>query len=421
MGGGAVTLPWCPMPRALLATPRARMLSLEAVGALMVAWSLSDDGGTIQPAADVTARDALVFVVAQHARESGVLDGETHTHAELAVGELVDGGLLIVDGDALCVDGWVYLDGAPPPRPLIERPAATSVPPAPRTPGRPRSAAPMSAAERQERRRFDRRERGFRNVPQGVTYEQWRAENVVTKTPARGHGNSNAGHGNSNAGHENPRVGHGNSVTKTPAEGRASGSEDQKDTENKGEGESGTRPPGHGNSVTETTLVTETPPTSFRDQPRCPTVESAPFDTDVVLDDMRKASAGRSSSAAVSTQMQAFATLARELIARGHATVPALVKAAGHASHVPWITRLPGPLTVQRLCADEGRVLVELLSGATACAACGGDPLASGVFDVPAPAIGDPVLDDIEAKRAEWQRKYDEKHAARAAVQRGAA
>ena len=130
---------------------------------------------------------------------------------------------------------------------------------------------------------------------------------------------------------------------------------------------------------------------------------------------MRAASGGRFSSAATSTQMQAFGVIARELIARGHATPDALVKAAGHAQHVAWICRLPGPLTVQRLCADEGRVLIELLTGCTTCAECGGDPLASGVIDVAA-KTGDPHLDAIEAARAEWQRKYDEQQAARGAA-----
>ena len=139
---------------------------------------------------------------------------------------------------------------------------------------------------------------------------------------------------------------------------------------------------------------------------RCGTVEeAAAFETDVVLDRMRAASGGRFSSAAVSTQMTAFGVLARELIARGHATPDGLVRAAGHAPHVPWICKLPGPLTVQRLCADDGRVLVELLTGSEGCLACGGNPLASGVFDAPAADSDDPGAAIRDAAWAEWERK----------------
>lgn len=403
-----MALPWCPLPRALLTSPRARMLSLDAVGALFVAWSLADDTGTVQPALDCTAIDALVFVAAQHAREAAGTD-EAHTRAIDAVNDLLDGGLIVAEGDALRLDGWVHLDGAPQPRPSAPPPPAGDAPTdAPRAPGRPRKAAPMTPAERKRRERFEARVGGFAGVPPGVTWERWCHENSVTKTPVGCHENSAAVT-------KTHAVGHENSVTKTPAAPRASSPEDQKQMENKGEGESGTRgtrhePPSarHENSVTKT-------PPSFRDIPRCPTVESAdPFDADVTLDEMRKASGGRFSSAATSMQMQSFGVIARELIARGHASPDALVKAAGHAPHVAWICRLPGPLTVQRLCADEGRVLIELLTGCATCAECGGDPLASGVIDVAA-RTGDPALDELEAKRAEWQRKYDEQQAARAA------
>ena len=74
-------LPWCPLPRALLTSPRARMLSLDAVGALFVAWSLSGDDSVVAPPRDCTAVEALVFVVAQHARESGDFDREARTRA----------------------------------------------------------------------------------------------------------------------------------------------------------------------------------------------------------------------------------------------------------------------------------------------------------------------------------------------------
>ena len=67
-----MTKPWYPQPRDLLTRPRARMLSLEAVGALLIAWSLSDDDGTIQPDADATARELLVFAVAHHPATPGL-------------------------------------------------------------------------------------------------------------------------------------------------------------------------------------------------------------------------------------------------------------------------------------------------------------------------------------------------------------
>ena len=394
-------LPWCPLPRALLTSPRARMLSLDAVGALFVAWSLSGDDSVVAPPRDCTAVEALVFVVAQHARESGDFDREARTRAADAVAELLDGGLIVEDGDALRLDGWVFLDGAPAPQPRpAPSPAHSPGPESPRRPGRPRKGAtPVDGAERKRRTRFEAREGSFRDVPAGVTYEEWTAAKLPDdrrETPPR---NSPP-----------PRNSAAKLRRETPVEGRASDPEDQKDAEKKtGEGDSGARD------------RRETPPRNSaaklpddgRETPaRCGTVEHVgALDPDVALDRMRAASGGRFSSAATSTQMQSFGVIARELIARGHATPDALVKAAGHAQHVAWICRLPGPLTVQRLCADEGRVLIELLTGCATCAECGGDPLASGVIDV-TPPTGDPHLDAIEAARAEWARRMAEKQAA---------
>ena len=395
-------LPWCPLPRALLTSPRARMLSLDAVGALFVAWSLSGDDSTVAPPRDCTAVEALVFVVAQHARESGDFDSEAHTRAADAVAELLDGGLIVEDGDALRLDGWVFLDGAPAPRPAPS-PTHSPGPESPRRPGRPRKgAAPVDGAERKRRTRFEAREGSFRDVPEGVTYEEWTAAKLDEdrrETPPR---NS-----------DSPRNSAAKLRRETPVEGRASDPEDQKDAEKKdGEGDSGA--PARRETPPRNSAA-KLPDDRRETPPRCGTVERlTPLDPDVTLDQMRAASAGRFSSAATSTQMQSFGVIARELITRGHATPDALVKAAGHAPHVAWITRLPGPLTVQRLCADEGRVLIELLTGCATCAECGGDPLASGVIDVAAKA-GDPHLDAIEAARAEWQRKYDEKQAAKIA------
>lgn len=367
-----MTLPWSKMPRALRGDWRLTQRSPEAIAAFFLAWLAADDDGSIGPAGSTPAVEALAAQLSTHR------PGDPLGWAVEAVAECLDAGLLesLDDGDALRVVDWLDAPAqpsqGPQPSPEGDRPAAEK-----RAPGRPRSASPMSASERQQHKRFVKRLYGFRDVPADVTWEQWKAANPVTETPAGCHGNSAAVT-------KTPADCHGNSVTKTPVEGRASGPEDQKDAENKGD--SGARPA----RVTKTPAVTETlsrkPDESFRDSPRCPTVESAsPFDADVMLGRMGTASGGRLSPAALATQMQAFGAIARELIARGHVTAEGLVKAAAHAPHVPWIVRLGAPLTVQRLCADEGRVLVELISGSSACKACGGDPLASGVIEIPAP------------------------------------
>lgn len=367
-----MTLPWSKMPRALRGDWRLTQRSPEALAAFVLAWLAADDDGMVGPAGSTAAVTALAAQLSTHR------PGDPLGWAVEAVTECLDAGLLesLDDGDALRVVDWLDAPTTLPPGPSAPAEGDRAVT-AKRAPGRPRSAAPMSPAERQERKRFEQRQYGFRDVPAGMTWEQWRAENPVTKTRGGCHENS--------AAVTKTQVDcHGNPVTETPVEGRASDPEDQKDAENKGEGDSGTRAA----RVTKTPTVTETmsrkPGESFRDNPRCPTVESAsPFDVDVMLDRMGTASGGRLSPAALATQMQAFGAIARELIGRGHVTAEGLVKAAGHSPHVPWIVRLGSPLTVQRLCADEGRVLVELISGSNTCKACGGDPLASGVIEIP--------------------------------------
>lgn len=371
------------------------MLSVEAVGVLMLAWSISGDDGTIQPAANVTAREALVFVATQHAQQSGVVDSfPAHPRATDAVDELVGCGLLIAEGDVLWLDGWIVLDGTPQrplPPPTDDRPSDTK-----RAPGRPRKAdAPLTPAERQERRRFDRRERGFRDVPAGMTWEQWRAENPVTKLPA-------AGHETLGAGHENPPAGHENSGHETPASPRASSSGERKETRNIGERESGTRGSGHENPGHETLGGHENPGESFRDQPRCSTVEAlSPFDALDVLDRMRKASGDRlATNLHTATTAQEFATVARDLIAREVTTAEGLVKAASHAPHDRWLST-QGKLPLARLLASDGKILLDLIAGAATCKACGGDPLASGVIELPAPQRdrnGRPVQQPVMAR-----------------------
>ena len=397
-----MTLPWSKMPRALRGDWRLTQRSPEAVAAFFLAWLAADDDGTVGPAGSTPAVEALAAQLSRHR------PGAPLGWAVEAVTECLDAGLLesLDDGDALRVVDWLDAPAQPSPEPQPS-PEGDRPPAAKRAPGRPRSAAPLTPAERQERRRFDRRERGFRDVPAGVTWEQWREANPVTKTPSRGHENSGAGHENHNPGHENP--GHEN-----PTSPRASGPEDQKETRNIGERESGTRASGHENPGHENpgheNPGHENPAVSFRDQPRCPTVETlAPFDADAVLSRMGAASGGHLSPAALATQMQAFGAIARELIARGHTTLDGLVSAAAHAPHVPWIVRLGAPMTVQRLCADEGRVLVELITGASTCKACGGNPLAadphaSGTFTVPRRAPEEPAEDWVDRAAAEYRR-----------------
>ena len=371
-----MTLPWSKMPRALRGDWRLTQRTPEAVAAFFLAWLAADDDGAIAPAGSTPAVEALAAQLSTHR------PGDPLGWAVEAVTECLDAGLLesLDEGEALRVVDWVDAPAMPAPEPSPspegDRHAAEK-----RAPGRPRSATALSPSERQERRRFEKRLHGFRDVPPGMTWEQWRATNPVTETPA-------ACHGNSAAVTETQGACHGNPVTETPVEGRASDPEDQKETRNKAERESGTRAGCHENSVTKTPAVTKTTASSFRDNARCPTVESAsPFEADAVLDRMGRASAGRLAPMATTPQMVAFGALARDLIARGHATVDGLVKAAGHAPHVPWLARDTKPLTVERLCATDGKILVELITGAATCKACGGDPLASGTFTVPAPQV----------------------------------
>ena len=371
-----MTLPWSKMPRALRGDWRLTQRSPEAVAAFFLAWLAADDDGMIPPAGSTPAVEALAAQLSTHR------PGDPLGWAVEAVTECLDAGLLesLDDGDALRVVDWLDAPAQPSQEPQPS-PEGDRPPAAKRAPGRPRSDNATTASERKRRERFEARLYGFRHVPAGVTWEQWKAANAVTKTRGGCHENSAAVTKTQGDCHEN-------SVTKTPVEGRASDPEDQKDAEKKGDGDSGTRPHCHENSVTKTPTVTKTQGWSFRDNPRCPTVESAsPFDADEALSRMGSASGGRLSPAATATQVQAFGAIARELIARGHATPDGLVSAAAHAPHVQWIVRLGAPLTVQRLCADEGRVLVELITGAAACKACGGDPLQSGTFTVPAPAV----------------------------------
>jgi len=390
-----MTLPWCPLPRALLTSPRARMLSLEAVGALFVAWSLSDDAGEITPPLDCDAREALVFVVAQHARESADGD-ESRTHAVGAVAELVDGGLLIVEGDALRLAGWVRLDGAPQPRPSAPPPPADDAPTdGPRRPGRPRKgAAPIDGTERKRRTRFEAREGSFRDVPEGVTYEEWTAAKLADdrrETPPR---NSPP-----------PRNSAAKLRRETPVEGRASDPEDQKDAENKGEGASGAREHGRETPPRNSAADAAKLPDDRRETPpRCGTVEEpGALDTLDVLDRMRRASGDRlATNLHTAPVAAAFGAIARDLIAREVTTVDGLVKAAAHAQHDRWVSQ-QGKLPLARLLKDDGRILLDLIAGSTTCADCGGDPLVSGVIALDDDSNGDPAW--LIAAQAKYRRE----------------
>ena len=121
------------------------------------------------------------------------------------------------------------------------------------------------------------------------------------------------------------------------------------------------------------------------------------FAADEVLSRMSIASGHRIAALGSTTHMQSFAALARDLMDRGQLTEPALVRAGGHAAHVPWIQRLDQPLTVERLTASGGKTLVELLTGAAACRRCGGASLA--------PDAHHPDDDAIERARKALHRK----------------
>ena len=408
-----MTLPWSKLPRSLRGDWRLTQRSPEALAAFFLAWLAADDGGTVGPAGATRAVDALASQLSTHR------PGDPLGWAVEAVRECFDAGLLesLDDGDALRVVDW--LDAPAAPQEPTAGPTGTRPASGPRAPGRPRKADAMSPADRKRRERFDSRAGSFRDVPAGVTWEQWRAENPVTETPAVGHGNPAAVTKTPVVCHGNSGHGHGNSVTKTLVGGRASGPEDQKDTRNTEQSASGAREPGHGNSVTETpATVTETP-AGFRDQPpavSCSTVENlGAFDALDLLDRMRRASGDRlATNLHTATTAAQFAEIARDLIVRKVTTLDGFAAAAAHAAHDPWVSA-QGKLPLARLLAADGKILLDLIAGSSACARCGSDPVASGVFLAPArDAKGRPAAPPAISAR-EYIARREAANAARAA------
>jgi hypothetical protein len=102
------------------------------------------------------------------------------------------------------------------------------------------------------------------------------------------------------------------------------------------------------------------------------------LDADVVLDRMATASEGRLAMKRTPGLKARFAKVAGELIDRGETSCEQLVRAAGHASHTPWIRSLSTPVGLDRLLDRDGALLVELLTKSEACVDCGGVPLPTG-------------------------------------------
>ena len=383
-----MTLPWSKLPRSLAGDWRLTQRSPEALAAFVLAWLAADDDGIVWPAGSTTAGVALRKQVARHrpGDDLWALD---------AVAELVEADLLEDAGDgALRIVDWV--DG---PQEPDARPASTSADAPPdgptRRPGRPRKGdAPISKTEGKRRTRFARREGCFRDVPPGVTYEEWTAGKLDGDRRETSPGNS-APPGNSA----------GKLRRETLAAARASDSgeiENAEKTEEKstsgareGRRETTDNPPG--NSAGKLDGAAGKLPTEER---------LSSFDALDVLDRMRKASGGRlATNLHTSTVAGAFATLARDLIAREVTTVDGLVKAAAHVAHDPWVSA-QGRLPLARLMANDGKILLDLIAGSTGCSACG-SPMASGVFDRPAfparpkpepLAVNRPVMSPDEAK-----------------------
>ena len=161
-----MTLPWSKMPRALRGDWRLTQRSPEAIAAFFLAWLAADDDGSIGPAGSTPAVEALAAQLSTHR------PGDPLGWAVEAVAECLDAGLLesLDDGDALRVVDWLDAPAqpsqGPQPSPEGDRPTAEK-----RPPGRPRSASPMSASERQQHKRFVKRLYGFRDVPADVTWE----------------------------------------------------------------------------------------------------------------------------------------------------------------------------------------------------------------------------------------------------------
>lgn len=262
----------------------------------------------------------------------------------------------------------------------------------------------MTPRERRVRSAFRNREWAeFRGVAEDVTWEQWAAEHPATRTKLLRVANENrernsddrtkTANENPDGANENPPSGRAVSETSEP-------SETQRDGETRGKSESPDA--GERERKSRTKLpegANETPGARTKiPAASCSDREHAsPFAADVVLSEMSRASGQRIAALGSSTHMDAFSDVARDLMARG-VTAADLVRAGGHAAHVPWIQRQRKPLTVERLSAAGGKTLVELLTGAAACDLCGGASLP----DEPASPEADPDEPALAAARARY-------------------
>ena len=395
-----MTLPWSKLPRSLAGDPRWLLLSPEGACAYLAARLIADDAGALWCVGDRDPSSTLAAIIAT--RRPG-----DAAWALRAVEECVDAGLLDVEGETLRVVDW--LDGAPqePTRGLAMAAANEDAAPTARRPGRPRSGdAPTTGTERKRRARFEARKGMFRDVPAGVSFEEWTAAKLPTDGRETRPRNS-----------DRPRNSAAKLGRETRAAARASDSGEIENTGKDGEKlSSGARESGR-----------ETPDDSPRnsaakldgDAAKLPTAEAlSSFDPLDVLDRMRKASGDRlATNLHTSTVAGAFATLARDLIAREVTTADGLVKAAAHVAHDPWVSA-QGRLPLARLMDKDGKILLDLIAGSTGCGACG-SPMASGI--VPAPvmpgrrapeplAVDRPVMAPDEAKvvvgslAAQWRK-----------------
>lgn len=373
--------PWFKQSRQLANDLRYLLLSVEGALAYHAACLHADDEGTLWCVGDRDAVATLARLLVSRR------PGADPAWSLAAVEEAVDAGLLDVsaDGTVLRVVGWV--DDAPgaAPEPRREAPTADDIAAAAaakRKPGRPlKGAAPMSVNERSARLRFARRQGpNFRDVPAGVTFEAWAAAHPAVarrildgrnETPASATKPCNETLQRNHAGVR--------AVSETSEFSETSNDEKR--------GEKSESPDARGAA---TKLCNETQGgngaagrVSLRD-----VEDASPFAADVVLSRMSAASGQRIAALGTSTHMDAFAVVARDLMARGGVTSADLVRAGAHVAHVPWIQRQRKPLTVERLSAAGGKTLVELLTGAAACGECGGAPLpdAAPADDEPAEA-----------------------------------
>lgn len=369
-----MTKPWSKLPRALAGDPRVVLLTAGGELAYWRARVLADDAGALWC---VGNRDAVATL-------AGVLAGKLGAERALAaVRECIDAGLLESEGgSALRVVDWLD-DGA-------DTGEGASAPG--RAPGRPRhGAAVMTPAERKARFKFEHRRGPFREVPPGLTWEQWHAIEGGTKpwnetTPGW---NENVERGN-----ETLERNSGVSPRAFPESGEIRAEGEREERENP-DARAGTKP------WNETTPRAERNSGEWNETPsRLSSVEIiGGGDLDGLLDRMREASGDRLALMVNGTShTRAFGDLVRPLIARGATSTEGLVRAAGHAAHDAWFTA-QGKLGLHRLMANDGKLLLDLITGAATCPDCGGKAIVAAKAVRARPVI-DPTLADAEGPRA---------------------